>query len=94
MSTRTSPVIYYTVRTGTVVVSSTVQLHTYSTNIINSFGYGYKFKRAFKSSNGYKFNGMLVDLNKSLIKQGDEVNSIIFYSNLNWSGKLNLTICS
>lgn len=66
----------------------------FNTNIINSFGYGYKFNRAFKSSKGYKFNGILVDLNKSIIKQGDKVNSIIFYSNLNWSGRLNILICS
>lgn len=71
-----------------------VKKKDFNTNIINSFGYGYKSNRAFKSSRGYKFNGILVDLNKSLIKQGDKLDSIIFYSNLNWSGKLNITICS
>jgi len=71
-----------------------VKKKDFNTNIINSFCYGYKSNRAFKSSKGYKFNEMLVDLNKSFIKQGEKVNSIIFYSNLNWSGKLNITICS
>lgn len=67
------------------------------TNIINSFSYGYKTNRAFKSSQGYKYNGMLVDLSKCVIKfnsNPNPPNSIIFYSNLNWSGRLNLTICS
>ena len=73
-----------------------VKKKDFNTNIINSFGYGYKSNRAFKSSQGYKFNGALVDLNKSLIKHGDKdkVNSVIFYSNLYWYGKLNLVICS
>lgn len=71
-----------------------VKKKDFNTNVINSFGYGYKSNRAFKSSRGYKFNGILVDLNKSIIKQEDKVNSIIFYSNLNLSGKLNISICS
>lgn len=66
----------------------------FETNIINSFGYGYKSNRAFKSSQGYKFNGLLVDFKKSAIKPNDKINSIIFYSNLYLSGKLNISICS
>ena len=67
----------------------------FNTNIINSFGFGYKSNRVYKSSKGYKFNGLLVDLNKSIIKPGNnKTNSIIFYSNLYWSCKLNLVICS
>lgn len=66
----------------------------FNTNIINSFGYGYKFNRAFRSSNGYKFNGILVNLNKSIIYTDNVPHSIIFYSNLHWSGKLNISICS
>jgi hypothetical protein len=71
-----------------------VKKKDFNINIINSFGFGYKSNRAFKSSKGYKFNGLLVDLSKSVIKQENKVNSIIFYSNLYWSGKLNLNICS
>lgn len=71
-----------------------VKKKDFNTNIINSFGYGYKSNRAFKSSQGYKFNGVLVDLKKSIIKPNEKINSIIFYSNLNWSGRLNLIICS
>ena len=63
-------------------------------NIINSFGYGYKFNRAFKSSRGFTYNDKLVDLSKSLIKFEQNVSSIIFYTNLFWFGKLNITICS
>jgi len=71
-----------------------VKKKDFETNIINSFGYGYKSNRAFKSSMGYKYNGILVDLSKCVIKFKPEINSIIFYSNLNWSKKLNITICS
>jgi pre-mRNA-splicing factor ATP-dependent RNA helicase DHX15/PRP43 len=66
----------------------------FETNIINSFGYGYKSNRAFKSSQGYKYNDKLVNLTKCIVKFKPNISSIIFYSNLNWSGKLNLMICS
>ena len=65
-----------------------------NTNIINSFGYGYKSNRAFKSSRGYKYNDILTNLSKSVIKLKPTINSVIFYSNLYWSGKLTLVICS
>jgi hypothetical protein len=71
-----------------------VKKKDFETNIINSFGYGYKTNRAFKSSQGYKYNNKLVDLSKCLVKFKPNISSIIFYSNLNWSGKLNLMICS
>lgn len=71
-----------------------VKKKDFETNIINSFGYGYKSNRAFKSSKGYKYNGILVDLSKCVVKFKPTTNSIIFYSNLNWSGRLNITICS
>lgn len=66
----------------------------FETNIINSFGYGYKSNRAFKSAHGYKYNDKLVDLSKCVVKFKSTTNSIIFYSNLNWLGKLNIMICS
>lgn len=65
-----------------------------NTNIINSFGYGYKSNRSYKSSKGYKFNGILVDLNKTFLKPENKTKSIIFYSNLYLTNKLNLIICS
>ena len=63
-------------------------------NIINSFGYGYKFNLAKKSGQIYKYNGLRVETSKCLIKINPNVESIIFYSNLYWSGKLNISICS
>lgn len=71
-----------------------VKKKDFDTNIINSFGYGYKSNRAFKSSQGYKYNGLKADLSKCVVKFKPNTNSIIFYSNLNWSNKLNLIICS
>ena len=71
-----------------------VKKKDFETNIINSFGYGYKSNRAYKSSRGFKYNDILVDLSKCVIKFKPDTNSIIFYSNLNWSGRLNITICS
>ena len=71
-----------------------VKKKDFETNIINSFGYGYKTNRAYKSSKGFKYNDILVDLSKCVIKFKPETYSIIFYSNLNWSGRLNITICS
>jgi HrpA-like RNA helicase len=65
-----------------------------NTNIINSFCYGYKTNRAFKSSQGFKYNYKVVDLSKCLVKFNSNVNSIIFYSNLYWFNKLNIFICS
>lgn len=64
------------------------------TNIINSLGYGFKTNRAFKSSQGFKYEDKLVDLTKCIIKPKQNLSSIYFYSNLSWSGKLNLMICS
>lgn len=64
------------------------------TNIINSLAYGYKTNRAFKSSQGFKYNDKLVDLGKCLIKPQPNISSIFFYTNLSWSGKLNIMICS
>lgn len=66
----------------------------FNKNIINSFGYGYRFNRAFRSNNGYKYNGINVDLSKCNIKFDKSNSSIIFYLNLNWSNKLSLMICS
>jgi HrpA-like RNA helicase len=71
-----------------------VKKKNFETNIIYSFGFGYKSNRAFKSSKGFKYNGILVDLSKCIIKFKPTTNSIIFYSNLNWSGQLNIMICS
>lgn len=71
-----------------------VKKNDFETNIINSFGYGYKSNRAFKSSKGFKYNNKLIDLSKSLVEFKHTTNSIIFYSNLNWSGRLNVMICS
>jgi len=71
-----------------------VKKKDFETNIINSFGYGYKSNRAFKSAQGYKYNDKLVDMTKCVVKFKPTTSSIIFYSNLNWSGKLNIMICS
>lgn len=71
-----------------------VKKKDFETNVINSFGYGLKSNRAFKSAQGYKYNDKLVDLTKCVVKFKPTINSIIFYSNLNWSGKLNIMICS
>jgi HrpA-like RNA helicase len=65
-----------------------------NSNIINSFSFGYKSNRAFKTSKGFKYNDKLVDLSKCVINFSNSINSIIFYSNLYWSNKLNLIICS
>ena len=64
------------------------------TNIINSFGFGYKSNRAFKTIKGFMYNDKIVNLSKCIVKFKSNLNSIIFYSNLNWSGKLNVMICS
>jgi pre-mRNA-splicing factor ATP-dependent RNA helicase DHX15/PRP43 len=64
------------------------------TNIINSFGFGYKSNRAFKKIKGFMYNDKIVNLSKCVVKFKSNINSIIFYSNLNWSGKLNVMICS
>jgi len=71
-----------------------VKKKDFETNIINSFCFGYKTNRAYKSSRGFKYNNILVNLSKCVVKFKPETNSIIFYSNLNWSGRLNITICS
>jgi pre-mRNA-splicing factor ATP-dependent RNA helicase DHX15/PRP43 len=63
-------------------------------NIINSFGFGYKSNRAFKKIKGFMYNDKIVNLSKCVVKFKSNINSIIFYSNLNWSGKLNVMICS
>ena len=62
-------------------------------NIINSFGYGFKESRANKSGNQFKFNGLICNLDKSPFKFNN-YSSIIFYSNINIMGKLNLNIIS
>jgi pre-mRNA-splicing factor ATP-dependent RNA helicase DHX15/PRP43 len=64
------------------------------TNITNSLAYGYKTNRAFKSSQGYKFNDKLVDFTKCFIKPIPNTPSIFYYTNLSWSGKLNIMIIS
>lgn len=69
-----------------------IKKKNFEINIINSFGFGYKSNRAFKSSKGYKYNDKIVDLTKCIVNLTST--SIIFYSNLNWSGKLNLMFCS
>lgn len=66
----------------------------FNTNIIQSFNYGYKFNKAVKISGEFKYNGIKVDLSKCLIKFKSEIDSIIFYTNLKFSNKLNLMICS
>ena len=66
----------------------------FNTNIIKSLGYGYKTNQAIKSSQGYKYNDKLVDLSKCIIKPKPNFQSIFFYTNLTWSGKLNIMICS
>ena len=65
-----------------------------NTNIINSFGYGYKSNRAFRSNSKYKYNDIPVEFKNSIIKLDQSVSTIIFYSNLNWANKLNVMICS
>lgn len=67
-----------------------------NTNIINSFGYGYKHNRAKMSKHTpkYEYNGIPVDMSKCLVKINPNVKFIIFYSNLYWSGRLNVMICS
>ena len=76
------------------IILEEIKKKDFETNIINSFGFGYKSNRAVKSSQGYKYNKILVDLSKCVVKFPNSTNSIIFYSNLKWSGKLNLMICS
>ena len=65
-----------------------------NTNIINSFGYGYKTNRAFRTGSIYKYNDIPIDLTKTIIKLNQSISTIIFYSNLNWANKLNIMICS
>lgn len=62
-------------------------------NVICSFNYGLKSNRAFKSSNGFKYNEVICDLSKSILKF-DKYSSIVFYSNLFINGKLNIGIIS
>ena len=66
----------------------------FNTNIINSFGHGYKSNRAFKSNQIYKYSDKPVDLSKCILKDKLYTPSIIFYSNILWSGKLSIMICS
>ena len=63
-------------------------------DILNSFSYGYKTNRAFKSKDGYKYNDKLVDLSRCSVKFNSNISSIFFYSNLSFFGKLNVMICS
>jgi hypothetical protein len=71
-----------------------IKKYDFNKNIINSFGYGYKSNRVFRSNNGYKYNNIIVDLSKCTVKFDQTNQSIIFYLNLNWSNKLNIMICS
>lgn len=64
------------------------------TNIIKSLGYGYKYNSIFKSSQGYKFNDKFVDLSKCIIQPKKNCSTLFFYTNLSWSGKLYVMICS
>lgn len=63
-------------------------------NIMNSFSFGYKYNRAYRYSNKFKYNKFIVDLGKreNTIKIDSSVDSIIFYSNLYWRKKLNIMI--
>lgn len=63
------------------------------TNIIYSFNYGFKESRAFKSDNQFKFNGLVCNLDKAIF-DFNKYSSIIFYSNINISGKLNISVIS
>jgi len=68
-------------------------------SIINSFAYGYKTNRAFKFKssklfNEYKYNDLIINLSKCLVKFDSKTTSIFFYTNLLWGGKLNVMICS
>ena len=64
------------------------------TNIIKSLGYGYKYNSIFKSAHGYKFNDKLVDLSKCIIQPQKNCSTLFFYTNLSWSEKLYVMICS
>ncbi len=65
------------------------------TNVIKSINYGYKFNRAFRSQNEYKYNGLTCNLDKSVIKfTTEKYVSIIFYSNILVNGKFNVGIIS
>jgi len=70
-----------------------IQKTEMSFNIICSFNYGLKSNRAFKTSNGFKYNEVICDLSKSTLKF-DKYSSIVFYSNLFINGKLNISIVS
>jgi len=63
------------------------------TNIIYSFNYGFKESRAFKSGDNFKFNEQVCNLDKALFSF-NKYSSIIFYSNINVNGKLNISIIS
>jgi HrpA-like RNA helicase len=65
-----------------------------NSNIINSFGFGYKSNRAFRSGDKYKYLDKPIDMSKSLVKDELKTPSIIFYANLQWFGKLSIMICS
>jgi HrpA-like RNA helicase len=62
-------------------------------NMICAFNYGLKTNRAFKSGGKYKYNGVTCDLSKCAFNYG-KYSSIVFYSNLYMSGKLNVSIVS
>ena len=47
-------------------------------DILNSFSYGYKTNRAFKSKDGYKYNDKLVDLSRCSVKFNSNISSIFF----------------
>ena len=71
-----------------------VEKKTVNINIINSFGYGYKSNMAFRSGGKYKYLDKQVDLSKCVVSNSLTTPSIIFYTNLQWFGKLSIMICS
>jgi pre-mRNA-splicing factor ATP-dependent RNA helicase DHX15/PRP43 len=68
--------------------SNSINIHS-----IHSLNYGYKTNRSFKSAGKFKYNNMQADLSKGVMRF-DKFTSIIFYTNLYMSGKLNIMICS
>lgn len=64
-----------------------------SYNVISSFNYGLKSNRVFRTGSGFKYNGVLCDLSKSVFKF-DKYPSIVFYSNLFINGKLSVSVIS
>jgi HrpA-like RNA helicase len=72
---------------------SNVSKEDAETNIIYSFNYGFKESRAFKSGGIFKFNDLVCNLDKAFFNY-EKYASIVFYSNINVNGKLNISIIS